>query len=361
MKDFLKMAETINCFISRRLQVFGRILFPLLQRFPVIKNNSQLKYLSITILSGVSCLFSIAQGVPAEFKTFTQTIPGSTISFSMVPIKGGNFLMGSPAAEKSRDADEGPQRNIAISPFWMGALEVSRDAFDVFYKDEATSQNSTVDAVTRPSSQYIDFSLGMGKEGGYPVNSLSQYAALMYCRWLYTKTGVFYRLPTEAEWEYACRAGSKAASYFGDDAAELDKYAWYKNNSETKFHKSGQKLPNAFGLYDMLGNVSEWTLDHYDEKALEKLADNTTDPMQPFNTARYPKVLKGGSYMDDAAILRSANRLQSEPSWNRRDPQIPKSKWWLTEASFVGFRIVSPQQQPTKEQAEAFFKHWLGK
>ncbi|CAN5461795.1 formylglycine-generating enzyme family protein [soil metagenome] len=361
LKDFLKMAETINCFISYRLQAFIRISICLRQSFRIIKIVRQLKYLSTVIIGSISYVFSFAQSVPAEFKTFTQTIPGSTIAFSMVPIKGGNFIIGSAATEKNRDADEGPQRSIAISPFWMGALEVSRDAFDVFYKDETTSQNSAVDAVTRPSSQYIDFSLGMGKEGGYPVNSLSQYAALMYCRWLYTKTGIFYRLPTEAEWEYACRAGGTASYYFGDNSADLDKYAWYKNNSETKFQKSGQKLPNAFGLYDMLGNVSEWTLDHYDEKTLEKLSDNSKDPAPVFNAARYPKVLKGGSYMDDAAVLRSANRLQSEPAWNRRDPQIPKSKWWLTEASFVGFRIISPQQQPTIEQAEAFFKQWLGK
>lgn len=296
-----------------------------------------------------------------EFTSYQQPVPGSSLQFKMVPVKGGSFVMGSGDAEKMRDADEGPQRHVNISSFWMGAYEVSRDEFDVFYTDANISQNSAVDAVTRPSSQYIDFSLGMGKEGGYPVNSLSQYAALMYCRWLYSKTGVFYRLPTEAEWEYACRAGATTAYYFGNDPKELEKHAWYKDDSNNKFQKSGQKLPNAWGLYDMLGNVTEWTLDHYDEKALGKTADNSKDPMQPFTTARYPKVLKGGSYMDDAAALRCANRFASEPSWNRRDPQIPKSKWWLTEASFVGFRVVRPLQQPTKDEAEAFYKQWLGK
>jgi formylglycine-generating enzyme required for sulfatase activity len=278
----------------------------------------------------------------------------------MVPVKGGSFLMGSSATEPTRDSDEGPQRNVSISPFWMGAFEVSRDEFDVFFKDETTSQNSTVDAVTRPSPQYIDFSLGMGKEGGYPVNSLSQYAALMYCRWLYSKTGIFYRLPTEAEWEYACRGGNSTAYYFGNEPKDLDKYAWYQNNSDNKFHKSGQKLPNAFGLYDMLGNVTEWTLDHYDDKAMEKLADKSTDPFAAVVHARYPNALRGGSFMDEAAKLRCANRLASEPSWNRRDPQVPKSKWWLTEAGFVGFRVIRPLQQPTKEQAAEFFKQYLG-
>jgi len=267
--------------------------------------------------------------------------------------------MGSSSNEKNRHSDEGPQKNINISAFWMAEFEVSRDAFDVFYKDETIPQN-TVDAVTRPSAQYIDFSLGMGKEGGYPVNSLSQYAALMYCRWLYTQTGIFYRLPTEAEWEYACRAGTTTTYYFGNDSAALGKYAWYAGNSDNKFQKAGQKLPNAWGLYDMLGNVSEWTLDHYDEKALEKLADKTTDPQPSFSTARYPKILRGGGYADDASQLRIANRIKSDPIWNRRDPQIPRSKWWLTEASFAGFRVIRPLKQPTRDEAEAFFKKYLG-
>ena len=225
-----------------------------------------MRKLSATLIGSFCIIFCSAQSDNENFKAYQQTIPGSTLQFKMVPIKGGSFLMGSNDKEKNRDADEGPQRNVSISPFWMGAFEVSRDEFDVYYKDETISQYSTVDAITRPTAQYIDLSWGMGKEGGYPVNSLSQYAALMYCRWLYNKTGIFYRLPTEAEWEYACRAGTSTTYYFGNDAKELDKYAWYSNNSNNKFQKAGQKLPNAWGLYDMLGNVSEWTLDHYDEK-----------------------------------------------------------------------------------------------
>ena len=300
-----------------------------------------------------------AQSSNDSFAAYVQTVPGSALQFKMVPVKAGSFLMGSPDSEKDRKADEGPQRNITISAFWMGAFEMSRDAFDVFYTDATISQTSTVDAVTRPTAQYIDLTWGMGKEGGYPVNSMSQYAALMYCRWLYIKTGIFYRLPTEAEWEYACRAGTTTAYYFGDDASQLGKYAWFKDNSKNKYQKAGQKLPNAWGLYDMLGNVAEWTLDHYDEKALEKTTDKATDPFAEPNSAHYPKALRGGGYTDDAVQLRSANRLKSEPKWNRRDPQIPKSKWWLTDAASVGFRVVRPLKQPTKEEIEEFFKKYL--
>lgn len=311
-------------------------------------------------INSFSVIFCCAQTSIQNFQEYYQNVPGSAFQFKMMPVKGGSFLMGSNDKEKNREVDEGPQRQVTISPFWIGAFEVSRDEFDVFYKDEATSQNSLVDAITRPSPQYIDFSLGMGKEGGYPVNSLSQYTALMYCRWLYNKTGIFYRLPTEAEWEYACRGGTTTIYYFGNDAKELDKYAWYSNNGNNKFQKSGQKLPNAWGLYDMLGNVSEWTLDHYDEKAMEKISENSVNPVAEPNRARYPKVMRGGSFADDASELRCANRLKSDPSWNRRDPQIPKSKWWLTEAGFAGFRVVRPMLQPSKEQADEFYKQYLG-
>lgn len=316
---------------------------------------------SLVILLGSLCfLKATAQPATDTFKTYEQAIPGSSLQCKMVPIQGGTFIMGSSEKDKGKKADETPQRKVTVSPFWMGAYEVTRDEFDVFFKDESTSQNSTVDAVTRPSPQYIDFSLGMGKEGGYPVNSLSQYAALMYCRWLYDKTGIFYRLPTEAEWEYACHAGSTSTYYFGNDSTALDKYAWYGENSGGKYQRVGQKTPNAWGLYDMLGNLSEWTLDHYDANYLKNLADNMANPMAPVNRAKYPKTLRGGSYSDNSADLRVAARLPSDPMWNRRDPQIPRSKWWITDAPFTGFRIIRPLQQPTAEEANNFYKQYLG-
>jgi formylglycine-generating enzyme required for sulfatase activity len=303
----------------------------------------------------------IAQDSLKAFSPYQFNLPGSAVKCSMTPISAGSFLMGSSDAEKNRKSDEGPQRTVVIPAFWMGTYEVSRDEFDVFYKDATTSENSAVDAVTRPSPQYVDLSWGMGKEGGYPVNSLSQYAALMYCRWLYNKTGIFYRLPTEAEWEYACRAGTATRYYFGDDENKLDQYAWYEANSKGKFQKAGLKNPNAWGLYDMLGNVCEWTLDHYDSKRLENLADKTENPAAVFNKSKYPKALRGGGYKNEASDLRCASRFKSDPLWNYRDPQIPKSKWWLTDAADVGFRIVRPLQQPTAEQVSEFFKLYLGK
>lgn len=318
-------------------------------------NKNPLSVLLILLLVTLSVH---PQTADSSFSEYEQTIPGTAIKFKMVPIKGGRFLMGSPENEKGRGTDEGPQRTLIVSSFWMGMYEVTHDEFDLFFKDPYTSQNNQADAITRPSPQYVDLSWDMGREGGFPVNSMQQRTALMYCRWLYNKTGLFYRLPTEAEWEYACRAGSSSPYFFGDEEKKLEKFAWYKKNSREAYHKVGQLQPNAFGLYDMLGNVSEWVLDQYDENYFIKTKDETTDPVaEPL--APHPHLLKGGSYVDDAEELRCANRIRWQPEWNRRDPQIPKSKWWLTDAPFAGFRLVRPLKQPSAAEIEKFFTLYL--
>ena len=284
-------------------------------------------------------------------------LPNSTHKIKLVSIKGGKFQMGNDASSKP---NEKPSKLVEVGDFCMGVYEITHDQFNVFFRDASTSQGSKVDAVTRPTAQYIDLSWNMGKDGGFPVNSMSVDAAMMFCRWLYKNTGVFYRLPTEAEWEYACRAGSKTNYYFGNDAAQLGQYAWFKTNSKIKYQKVGLKKPNAWGLYDMLGNVAEWTADQYDAEYFKKIGDAPLDPiMHP--TTRYPRSIRGGSYLDDASTLRVSNRQSSDVSWNKRDPQIPKSRWWLTDGAFVGFRIVRPISQPSAEEAEKFYKLYLGK
>jgi formylglycine-generating enzyme required for sulfatase activity len=276
----------------------------------------------------------------------------------MVPIKAGSFVMGSPPNEPGRDTDEGPQKTFNISAFWMGAYEVTYDEFNSFFTDEMFGQNESADAITRPSPPYIDFTLGMGKEGGYPANSMQQYGAIMYCRWLYKKTGIFFRLPTEAEWEYACRAGTNSMYFFGNDQKQLDQYAWYISNSGNQYHKVGELKPNPWGLYDMLGNVAEWTLDQYVEDYFQQTKESKENPVI-LPVSRNPRTVKGGTYQDEAKELRPANRKESDLVWNRRDPQIPKSKWWNADAPFVGFRIIRPFKQPTAEEAEKFFELYL--
>ena len=310
-------------------------------------------WLSIATLLVSTIVFT--QGTDTAFKAYHQVIPGTELRFQMVPVPAGTFVMGSSRGDKQARKDEGPQRTVHISPFWMGAFEVTHDEFDFFFQDEAFAENSRVDAVTRPTPQYIDLSWGMGKKGGFPANSMQQFTALMYCRWLYQKTGHFYRLPTEAEWEYASRAGTTTVYPFGNDEKELPRYAWYKGNSNKVYHKVGQLAPNAWGLYDMLGNVAEWTLDQYDEMYFNKLSDGAADPLAA-PIAAHPRTTRGGSFDQDAAELRPSSRFPWQPSWSKRDPQIPKSRWWLTDAAFVGFRVVRPVKQPSPEEVEAFFK-----
>ncbi len=303
--------------------------------------------------------------VPAQpsadtvFKKYEQLIPGSNVKFTMVPIPAGTFSMGSSTNDRMKETDELPQHVIKLSAFWMGAYEVTFDEYNLFFNDPSLSQNIITDAVTRPSSPYIDMTLGMGKDGGFPANSMQHYGALMYCKWLYKKTGVFYRLPTEAEWEYACRAGSNTVFPFGDDESKLGEYAWYSNNSDNRYHKVGLKKPNAWGLYDMLGNVGEWVLDQYEPDYYSSVTSNTLDPVRLPET-RHPRSVRGGSYNEESKDLRSANRRMSDPVWNRRDPQIPRSRWWNADAPFVGFRIVRPFRQPTPREAENFFQTYLG-
>jgi formylglycine-generating enzyme required for sulfatase activity len=310
----------------------------------------------LAILTGTTILS--AQVKPTGFEPYEQSINGTAVKFKLVPIPAGSFTMGSPATEKDRKPDEGAQAKVTLDAFWMGIHEVTHDEFLVFFDDDNTSRNEDVDAVTRPTAQYIDLSWGMGKQGGFPANSMSQHTAMMYCHWLYLKTGVFYRLPTEAEWEYACRAGTATTWYFGDDSKVIGEYAWFAGNSSEKYQKVGQKKPNAWGLFDMIGNVSEWTLDQYTADYFTKLAANPVNPrIEP--STKYPKTVRGGGYLDQPAAMRSAARNKSEPAWNKRDPQIPKSKWWLTDGMSVGFRVVSPLKQPTQAEAEAYYSQYI--
>ncbi len=319
--------------------------------------STQMKKFYVTLLAGGMLYQPASAQKDSEYTAYEQKIPGTEVHFKMVPIKGGTFTLGSPQNEKGRKADEGPAKTVKIDDFYMGATEVTFEEYNEF-ADQDKPQTDIPDGMTRPSPPYIDLTLGMGKAGGYPANSMSQYGALMYCRWLYYKTGVFYRLPTAAEWEYACRAGAKTAYPFGNDASQLKAYAWYKDNSGGKYHPVAQLKPNAWGLYDMLGNVQEWTMDQYDEQGVAQAAAANPWTMP---TKKSPRLLKGGNYDDDATALRAAARIKSDPMWNDRDPQNPKSRWWNADAPFVGFRVVRPVKQPTKEEAEKFFEEQIDK
>src|SRR5690606_20564453 len=172
-----------------------------------------------------------------KFEPYQQTIVDTPMSFGMAPIPAGEFMMGSTPKDKNAQKDEFPNRKVYLDAFWIGTHEMTWDIYELFldknFEADVTKSDipAEVDGLTRPSTPYLDMTFGMGKENK-PALAMTQYNAIQFCKWLYTKTGVFYRLPTEAEWEYSARAGKSTAYFFGNDPAQLDEYAWYVGNSD---------------------------------------------------------------------------------------------------------------------------------
>jgi formylglycine-generating enzyme required for sulfatase activity len=306
-----------------------------------------------------------AEEEQAELLDYSSTVPKTGAAYHMVAVAGGEFLMGSPPGEPGREEIEGPQLQVAVDPFWIGKYEVTWDEYEPYMitledrwkngarKDFDPQVHTIVDAVSQPTKPYTEMSFGMGQKG-YPAISMTQHAANKYCQWLSAQTGHFYRLPTEAEWEYACRAGTTTAYSFGDDPAQLGQYAWYYKNSQEKYQKVGTKQPNPWGIHDMHGNVMEWTADQFLPDYFARIAEAPLNPLVPPDKL-YPQTVRGGGWDDDPERLRSAARRGSDPSWKQQDPQLPKSIWYFTDARWLGFRIVRPLKIPT---AEEMYYYW---
>jgi len=297
-------------------------------------------------------------------EAYYESIPRSKVKFRMVPIPGGEFTMGTPPDEKGRQNSESPQIRVKMDPFWMAECEVTRDLFDLYqypdsryYGDNRDIERGTrinrsrreelSDRIAIPSSPYMNLSFGMGVSG-YPVIAVRPFLANRFCKWLSALTGHFYRLPTEAEWEYACRAGTTTAYSFGDDPSRIDHYAWSENNSDFVYHKVRTKLPNPWGLYDMHGNVAELCLDQLTPD-YQEIADANLNPWT-HPTRVYPTVVRGGSYDDAPERLRSGARAGTDPSWIMTDPQLPKCMDWFSDRRTVGFRLVRPLKVPTTQE-----------
>ena len=304
-------------------------------------------------------------GSPAAMRRYTESIPGTRVQFEMLPIQGGTFRLGSPETEKGREGDEGPEVEVELAPFWMARCETSWNEYHPFMlsldlkaraegQAQRVPQDEWADAVSRPTPPYVPMDFEMGVDG-FPAISMTQFAARHYTKWLTMKTGRFYRLPSEAEWEYACRAGTRTAWSFGDDAKQLDAYAWYYDNADDRYHEVGKKLPNPWGLCDMHGNVAEWVLDAHDKGFYAALGGHATNPLR-WPSEPYPHVVRGGSWDDDPRKLRSAARRGSHKGWTIQDPQLPKSIWYLTDARFVGFRVVRPLVPPPPEEWARYFE-----
>jgi formylglycine-generating enzyme required for sulfatase activity len=305
----------------------------------------------------------------AEMKPYTEKITGSEQTFKMIPVKGGKFKMGSPDSEEGRLEDEGPQTEVEVLPFWIEEHETTWKEFEQFAlkilrekrknKDGVSDRERTADTLATPTAPYDIASISHDNAGkiGYPASGMTVYCAQLYCKWLTMVTGRYYRLPTEAEWEYACRAGTATAYSCGDDADKLDEYAWWFDNSEGVSHKVKTKKPNPWGLYDMHGNLSEWVLEQY---AKDTYAKRKTDafaaPIKKPAGEGFGQVARGGNCEDDeVGNLRSARRLRAVEAWKAQDPQYPQSIWWVTDAAYVGFRVVRPLTPPkTEEEAKLY-------
>ncbi len=302
---------------------------------------------------------------------YKLTVPSADVEVEMVPIAGGTFLMGSPASEENREDAEGPQREVTIEPFWIGKYEVTwrnykpyMRMYDLFKDFETANirevtEDNRIDAVTAPTPLYEpSFTFVNGDEPNLPAVTMSHFAARQYTKWLSGMVDDFYRLPTEAEWEYACRAGTKSAYSFGDNSDKIGDYAWYSDNSDDTYHPIGEKKPNPWGIHDMHGNVSELVLDQYEADAYQKGGKSVNgDAAVVWTSKMFPHVIRGGSWYSDDDQLRSATRLQTE-NWREEDPNLPKSPWWFTDepALEVGFRFVRPLNAP--ETKEARNKYW---
>ena len=304
---------------------------------------------------------------------YSTIIPGTAVEFSMEPIPGGKFKFGSPASEKGRKAAEGPQIEVEVEPFWMGRYEITwaeykyymtmHDSFKklVAAKIRVAPDEKHPDVVTAPSNLYDpSFTFEKGEDLRLPAVTMSQFAAKQYTKWLSGLTGQFYRLPSEAEWEYACRAGSDKAYGYGDSPENLKDYAWYFENSDETTHQVGKKKPNAWGLFDMHGNVGEWVLDEYTADGYKKFTGKSLKCSDAvvWPTKLFPRVVRGGSWDEDAAACRSAARLPShDDEWRSEDPNFPQSPWWFTTgpALGVGFRIIRPLSAPAKADRA---KYW---
>ena len=312
---------------------------------------------------------------------YSVTIPGTKVTFEMIPIPGGEFLLGSPESEPGRDANEGPQVHVQTRPFWMQKNELRwaeykefMALYNVFKKFETgkirvVNDANKIDAITAPTELYEpSFTFEFGDDPELPAVSMTLYAARQYSKWVSAVTSQQYRLPTEAEWEYAARAGSKTAYSFGDDPALLTDFAWFAENSQEKGpRKVGLGKPNAFGLHDMHGNVAEWCHDELFEGGYRylnaKVAAAKGQPltvMEAFvhSTEHDPRVVRGGAWSDPAAGCRSASRIGSVYSiWKDTDPNLPKSPWWMTNdpCRAIGFRMLRSLDDLPRDQIETFW------
>jgi formylglycine-generating enzyme required for sulfatase activity len=297
------------------------------------------------------------------FENFNEKIPGTSVSFNMVALPGGTFNMGSPESEPLREEDEGPFRQVTLSPFWMAEIEVTWDEYLAFFRATGSQgrtegqvlKSKKTDAISGATPPWGAPDQGWGK-GTRPAITMSWHAASVYCQWLTKVTGKKYRLPTEAEWEYACRGGTQTPYFFEGnpkkfssdgflkkilkpDTSAIASRVIYKVNSNSRTQEPVSVVANPFGLKNMSGNVAEFCLDYYAADTYRADSVAAVNPRGPLKGPEH--VIRGGSFKSDAKEVRSAARdFTKTRAWLVTDPQMPKSIWWYSDVIDVGFRVV---------------------
>jgi len=306
---------------------------------------------------------------------YTVTIPGSDVKFEMIPVPGGTYAMGSSEEDAEHRDDEGPVVNVTVAPMWVAKTETSWAQYKEYMKlygifksfesrgERLVSTDNLADAITAPTELYEPtFTYEYGDNPEQPAVTMTQYAAQQYTKWLSLLLGEQYRLPTEAEWEYACRAGTETPYSWGGDAESIDDFAWYVDNADEGQVPVATKKPNPFGLFDMHGNVAEWTVNAYTADGYQSLVGKTG--LTAIDTVTWPTrsspcVVRGGSWEMEPEELRATVRLASnDKEWKEEDPNFPRSPWWFTSdpARGVGFRVFRSYEPLASETIKKFWE-----
>lgn len=225
-------------------------------------------------------------------------IPNSLAKFNLIKLPDGTY--------------EKDGQKTVIKNLWISETEITWDVYSIYaFKLDLTQEQQAVgfEAKSRPSKPYGAPDRGYGFKG-YPAVGMHWNAAEFFCKWISEKTGKKFRLPTEAEWEYAAKAG-------GGMPANVDTVSWNWDTAEDKTMPVGKKTPNAWGLYDVLGNASEWCL----------APDGT-------------RVVRGGSFKEKKNEINFTFRAPLSPKWQEADAHTPKSVWWLSDGPQVGIRLI---------------------
>jgi formylglycine-generating enzyme required for sulfatase activity len=258
------------------------------------------------LAAGVPLLLAALSSGPAvqvvSDARFHETISGTLVEFEMARVPGGAVEVPGPDGPVSTD----------VAEFYIGRTEVTWDMYDVFALGlDTPGADAGSDAIARPSNPYGSPDYGWG-HAGFPVMSVTRDAAEAFCVWLSAKTGRAYRLPTEAEWQRAADLAVGA----DEGGSHVGPTAWNGANAGRRTHAVATRQPDALGLFDLFGNTAEWV-----------------------TTPDGARVTRGGSYRDPS--VGPDTRAVQDDSWNETDPQLPKSRWWLSDGPFVGFRLAA--------------------